>query len=159
MKVTKVIPPIVFVNLIIFINLTSSAESVQRRKSNKYRRGIGPSNVTQATGEVRDEISTKLPELDESASPVEDDFTKNKSKRKKESSEVISIEQTEQVLSSWASIESYTGGYMKHMIEQKVQPILEDLFVKTDVTIGCESAIRTVLKDAVRMQKYAVQSK
>lgn len=157
MKVTKVIPPIVFVHLILLVSVTLSADPVQRRKSGKYRRGIGPSNVTEASREGQDERVTKLPQLDEFTSSVEDNFIRKR--QKEQLTDVILIEKTEQVLSSWSAIQSYTSTYMKHMLEERVQPILEELFEKTDVTIACESAIRTVLKDASRMQKYALQSK
>lgn len=147
MKVTAIIPP-TFIVCILLIHCTCGF-TASADVSRKSRRGIAPSNGTESV-QVKE---TKV-HISQDATGVHE--TRGGAPTIRLSSDA---ESTENVLSAWSAIESYSSEYINRLIGSTLTPILEELFITVDVSIGCQSAIRTVLKDASRMQKYALQSK
>ena len=63
---------------------------------------------------------------------------------------------THSVPQQWLDMESAAGKLLESVISSSVQPTLRHLFV--NVSDSCQSAIHMVLRDAVALRKYAVQS-
>ena len=152
-------PPSNLTLLFVLIISTGHFNSVysanNTRSSIKYRRGLTQANQTLVTPSHhhQNEQSASVGSL-----------KKNNQRLTKETNSIVKNEQVnqeniEQIVDSWNSLDFFATKFTNRLAHQILEPVFDDLFVNSDVSLGCQSSIRTVLRDAGRMKKYAVQSK
>ena len=134
---------------IILFNSIDSANNTYIRSTNKYRRGLSQANQTEtkSTTFTNDEISS-VPHASVKKEPKSIPI-----------SGYLNPEEVERIVNNWNSLDFFATKFMSRLVHQTLEPIFDDILTSPDVSIGCQSAIRTVLRDAARMKKYAVQSK
>lgn len=140
--------------LLVLLNPIYSANNTEAtfRQTFKYRRGISHSNQT----------ATDLPSIftnEESTIRPQTHRTLKKQLKPNLPSDQLHPNDPERIIDSWNALDSIATRFTNRLVYQILEPTFDDLFTESDVSIGCQSAIRTVLRDAARMKKYAVQSK
>jgi hypothetical protein len=63
------------------------------------------------------------------------------------------------VQTQWRDLESGFQKFALRFVLETLMPTIEPLFHDNHVSSKCQSSIRTVLHDAARLKKYAIQSK
>ena len=134
------------------------------------RRGPFGQNISTTTTTSRPSTTTTIAttpneleeeeEITSTEAPPKPKTTQRKRNRSPSSSVTLKqVFNDTNVVDKWKDLEMISQNFAFRFVYNNLLPSIETLFIDDNVSSRCQTSIKTVLSDASRLKKYAIQSK